>query len=201
MDRSSRQCGGVPGLGTEVPVLAVQLLREWAHSTKQCIGLLFVDAKEAFYAIVRTLVVPKVESDEAVAYLFNRLGLPPQAMDELRERLQQRAIFTDLELPPAITTDIASTYTGTYFTMQGSEEIGIALKGTRPGHPYADIIFAFAFQQVLSKLASQLDRLRLRPQVPTYSLTEPFTRTGYTSMPIPAFLLMILLCQSSHPHH
>ena len=51
--------------------------------------------------------------------------------------------MTPAGAPQPLTRDIVSTYTGIYFTVNGSEHVGQALKGTRPGHPYADAVFAF----------------------------------------------------------
>ena len=146
-----------------------------------------MDAKEAFYAVLRTLVAPIHESDEAVAYLFKHLGLPQEAMQELRRVLQEAPMFTTIGLPQATITDVASTYTGTHFTMRGSAELGIALRGSRPGHPYADIVFAFAFQKVLQILVEKLDAHDLRPRIPRAAIDDHTTIDGDTRMPPPAF--------------
>ena len=61
-------CGGVPGLGTEFPVIAVSMLQERSKARGESIGLLYVDATQAFYAVSRSFVVAVTESDEAVAF-------------------------------------------------------------------------------------------------------------------------------------
>ena len=38
------QCGGVPGLGIELPVIAVTMLQELCKTRRESIGLLLVDA-------------------------------------------------------------------------------------------------------------------------------------------------------------
>ena len=57
----SWQCGGVPGLGTEFPVLAIRLLQEKAKAEGTSIALIFVGARQAFYAVIRKLVLSVVE--------------------------------------------------------------------------------------------------------------------------------------------
>ena len=104
-----------------------------------------MDAKQAFYAIIRALVVPVCESDEAVAFMFSQLNTPPARMDELKAILKKGPTITATKVAPAASRDIASTLSACHFTMRGSSLLGSANKGTRPGHPYADIIFAFAF--------------------------------------------------------
>ena len=108
-------------------------------------------------------------------------------MDELREVLKAPPILTEVDLPATIVSDIATTYTATHFTMRGSESMGLALRGTRPGHPYADIIFAFAFQKVFQLLVTQLDHSDLRPRVPAAHPEDPLETEGTHLMPLPAF--------------
>ena len=45
----SWQCGGVPSLGIEFPVLAIRMLQEKAKADGISIALIFVDARQAFY--------------------------------------------------------------------------------------------------------------------------------------------------------
>ena len=72
--------------------------------------------------------------------------------------------------------------------MRGSEELGSANKGTRPGHLYADVVFSFAFHQVLRSLAKDLDTDDLRPNVSTASFVDGEIHRGEeTKFPIPAF--------------
>ena len=78
------QCGGVLGLGTEFPVIAVSMLQERAKARGESIGLAYVDATQVFYAVFRPLVVAVTESDEAVAYLFAQLKLPASALHKFR---------------------------------------------------------------------------------------------------------------------
>ena len=72
--------------------------------------------------------------------------------------------------------------------MRGSEDLGSANKGTRPSHPYADVVFSCAFHQVLRSLAKDLDTDDLRPNVPTASFLDGEIHRGEeTKLPIHAF--------------
>ena len=141
------QCGGVPGFGTDFPTLAARLFQDRAKKLGQSTAIIFVDAKQAFYAIIRSLVVPVCESDEAVAFMFSQLKIPPSSMDALRATLRKGPTITETKVAPAASRDIASTLSACHFTVRGSSLLGSANKGTRPGHPYADIIFAFCFSE------------------------------------------------------
>ena len=84
--------------------------------------------------------------------------------------------------------DIASTFTANHFQVRRSEALGSSNKGTRPGHPYADVVFSFAFHQVLKSLAEDLDTDDLRPSEPTASFRNGEIHQGEdTKLPIPAF--------------
>ena len=88
--------------------------------------------------------------------------------------------------------DIAFTFTASHFQVRGSEAIGSANKGTRPGHPYADVVFSFAFHQVLRALAEDLDTEDLRPTVPTASIVNgEFHQGEDTKLPIPVCLTIL----------
>ena len=188
-DEWSWQCGGIPGLGTEFPALAVRLLQQYAAANGLSISTIFVDARQAFYAVVRKLVIPLHESDEAVAALFKDLDLPPAALHELAEALSQTDDMTQADAPQPFNRDIASTYTGTHFSVNGSDQVGQALKGTRPGHPYADAVFAFAFQRVLRSVAKRRDDDHPRPIIPTGDPTTLHAQepTAFIAIPIACF--------------
>ena len=84
--------------------------------------------------------------------------------------------------------DIASTFIARRFQVRGSDQLGSANKGTRPGHVYADVVFSFAFHQVFRSLAKDLGTDDLRPNVPTASFVEGEIHRGEdTKLPIPAF--------------
>ena len=55
---------------------------------------------------------------------------------------------------------------------EAHQKLGAAHKGTRPGHPYADVVVSFAFHQILKAFALDLDSEELRPKVPTAAVHE-----------------------------
>jgi hypothetical protein len=183
------QCGGVPGLGTDFPAITVRLTQHYAETTGKSIATIFVDAKSAFYAVIRRLVMPMDQSDEDVARLFRDLHLPPEALHELAEALALTDAMTEAGAPPTLTNDVLSTFTASHFTVRGSNKVGEATQGTRPGHPYADAVFAFAFQRVLKNVASRLDNQDLRPHIP-FGQHQTFHHQqadDFDKLPIPAF--------------
>ena len=68
--------------------------------------------------------------------------------------------------------DIGFIFTASYFEVTGSSKLGSAHKGTRPGHLYADVVFSFAFHEVLKALAVDFHIEKFIPSVPTASFID-----------------------------
>ena len=153
-------------MGIEFPFLAIRMLQEKANTEGISIAIIFVYARQAFYAVIRKLVLRIVEPEHAVISLFEQLRIPPEAVEELRGIFANGLAMEERILSATAVRDIASTFTATYIQVRGSEALGLANKGTRQGHLYADVVFSFVFHQVLRSLARDLDTDDLRPSVP-----------------------------------
>ena len=154
------------------------------------IALIFVDAKQAFYAVIRKLALQVVEHEHAMLSLFEQLRIPPDAVEKLSDILATGPAMQESSLSDTAIRDIASTYTASHFQVRGSEDIRSANKGTRPGLPYADVVFSFAFHQVLHvrSLAQDLDSDDLRPSVPTAIFSDGEIHQGEdVKLPMNAF--------------
>ena len=93
--------------------------------------------------------MPMDQSDEDVARFFRDFHFPPEALHELAEALSLTDAMTEAGALPTLTNDVLSTFTASHFTVRGSNKVGKATQGTWPGRPYADAVFAFAFQRIL----------------------------------------------------
>ena len=118
-----------------------------------------------------------VGPEHAVISLFEQLRIPPEAIGELRRILAKGPAMEESTLSATTVMDIASSFTASHFQVRGSEALGSANKGTRPGHPNADVVFSFAFHQILNSPAKDLDADVLGPSVSTASfINEKFTK-------------------------
>ena len=97
--------------------------------------------------------------------------------------------MTEAGASPTLTNDVLSTFTASHFIVSGSNKVGEATQGTRPGHPYADAVLAFALQRVLKSVAKRLDDLNLRPDIPhgPRHIFHQQPPEGSTKLPIHAF--------------
>ena len=141
----SWQCGGVPGLGTAFPVLAIRLPEEKAQAEGTSIANIFVGARQAFYAIIRNLLLSVIETDQAVVSLFKQLKIPPATMEELKAILRKGPAMEDSTLSALTVRDIASNLIASHFEVRGFSKLGSVHKDARPGRLYADVLFSLAF--------------------------------------------------------
>ena len=164
------------------------MLQEKTKAEGISTALIFVDAGQAFYAVIRKFVLRVVEPEHAVISLFEQLRIPPEAVEELRGIFANGLAMEESILSATAVRDIASAFTASLFQVRGSEALGSANKGTRPGHLYADSVFSFVFHHVLRSLARDLDTDDLTPSVPTASFVNGEIHQGEdTKLPIPAF--------------
>ena len=71
--------------GTDLAVMFMRALRRWAHQRKLPQAEVFVDATNAFYSVVRALVLPELRTDLQLARILRDLNLEPEALGELAE--------------------------------------------------------------------------------------------------------------------
>ena len=125
--------------------MATRMLQENARAEGTAIALIFVDARQAFYTVIRKLVLQVVEPEHAIHSFFEQLRIPHDAVGELKDILSKGPAMEESTFSDTAVRDIASIYIASHFQVRGSEDLGSANKGTRPGHPYADVVFSSAF--------------------------------------------------------
>ena len=137
------QAGVRPAVGIEVPALAIRSFVLLRAAKRLPWGVTFVDLQAAFYSVVRQSLVPNADSDEGFLRLLHSLQLPPSATAELRDHLRSITEIPACGAGPHLVRIIQDLFTGTWFRLQGEAALTMTAKGTRPGDPAADILFAF----------------------------------------------------------
>ena len=152
--------GGLIGGGTDLAGHVYRSLDFLAKRKGLSIGALFVDIKSAFYSLIRSLVVPDDLDDCFIVSLLQRLQLPPSVLDPLKELAAEPALakYGASSHLTAVTTDLLRA---THFRVKGVENVAWSATGTRPGDPDADVLFAFAFNGVLTRIRSRLLQARV----------------------------------------
>ena len=161
-----------------VPVqLALHLTRAFVRSHRaqgRCVGILFLDLKEAFYRVVRGLVVQTETDEELLQQLSQRLGLTPDMQQQLRAELTQVTALQRTTLPEHIQRAISALHRDTHFHLHGQPDRCRTQVGTRPGDSWADIIFGFAWGRLLRDVETTLVERGILDELPIVEAWSPF---------------------------
>jgi hypothetical protein len=149
----SSMCGGIARRGTD---FASHILRELAadgHCRNVSTSLLFVDAKDAFYALVKSAVTGVPESDELVARICARLKLPADTMRTLH---QQTGDAFGGRLGAHLERQVEDSMRLNWFAMEGAKSVAIPGTGTRPGMSWANALFNGAFAHIVNEIEDKM---------------------------------------------
>ena len=150
------QLGGLPGRSVSQ---GSQSLICFAHScrvAKQSMGVLFVDIRQAFYRLFREHIVATDDPDASVARLFATLKLPSESFHQFAEELSGQTAFEEAGAPPFLTAHVREAVSHTWFRLPRSARLARTRKGSRPGDNMADLLFAFAFKRLLTRVLDEL---------------------------------------------
>ena len=170
----AQQLGGRRG----VPVqLALHLTRAFVRSHRaqgRSVGILFLDLKEAFYRIVRGLVV-RVNTEEALLQLLGqRLGLTDDQLQQLRDELGEATALQRTNVPEHTQRAISALHQDTHFHLPGQKDRCRTTVGTRPGDSSADVIFGYAWARLLKDVEQTLHDRGVLDVFPAENYWKPF---------------------------
>lgn len=159
-------------------------------------ALLFIDLQEAFYRVLRPLVVEGQISDSAIATMAARIGLDTGFLHDLHVALQQPSALEAASVPAHLRRAISALHTDTFFKLPMQSDQVVTHIGTRPGDSFADVIFGFLMAKVLHKFQQMMDQqgllLRL-PEEDTLRL-EGSTQLGSLSFVGPCWMDDLCIC-------
>ena len=137
-------------------LLLARAMQHFGRASGRRTALLFFDVRAAYYRLVRQLVVPLDESEEAFARLFHSLQIPPHAVLELRQHLEQLAAIPRSGASEHVTKMTADLYRGSWFRLDHASLLAFTRRGSRPGDPVADLIYAFSLAAMTKALDARL---------------------------------------------
>ena len=137
-------------------------------------AILFVDIRQAFYRLLREHIVATKVLDDTVMRLFETLKLPHEAFAEFAEELKAEAAMETAQASPFVCAHVQEALHGTWFKLMGSDRISQTKRGSRPGDNMADLLFAFAFRRILSKVVAQLEAEGCSMEVESLGVAHPY---------------------------
>ena len=174
--RHPLHAGIIAGQGIELISLTAKTFFSLCNHTGQKAALIFFDLKAAFYQVVRQLLVDTRDSDEELLKLFHRLGLPPSAAAELKDKLSGVLLLEAAGVSAHARALVADLFQGTYFRLTTGTAITLTRRGTRPGDPAADLSFAFTLSAYIDAAVKALADRNLLADLPSGPDRPPWVR-------------------------
>lgn len=153
-----------------------------AHRRGVSAAVIFIDLKEAFYRIFRPLCLHHRVTDEALAEFLQKLNMPTSALHELWQLLEGPNALEQAAAPQLLQKSIAAIHANTHFWMRQQTDAVQTEFGSRPGDPFADVVFSYVWALVLRRLQEQMSSNGLIEQhpalaeLPLFELTEAASR-------------------------
>ena len=89
------------------------------------------------------------EGDQQLHRLLALLGMPPEALRELRERLLQTTELECVQTPAHLQSIVSGLFKDSWFRLDAHSALVMARRGSRPGDPAADLLFSFRLSAYL----------------------------------------------------
>ena len=119
-------------------------------------ALIFLDLREAFYRVLRPISIGGHIPDALIASVAARLQLPSDALADLHALLQTPSGTERANLPPHLRRALQALHTNTHFRLHGQLDRVHTLIGSRPGDPFADVVFGYMFARILTVVEQKL---------------------------------------------
>ncbi|CAE7244265.1 unnamed protein product, partial [Symbiodinium sp. CCMP2592] len=164
--RHAFHAGILPGQGIELISITAKAFFSLCNSRGGHASLVFFDLKAAFYQTIRQLVVNTADDDQSLLALFHRMALPPSALAELKAKLQAVTALEHSGASSHTRALVSDLFVGSWFRLSGFCDLTLTRRGTRPGDPTADILFAFSIAAYMRAASAALDEAGMLADVP-----------------------------------
>ena len=173
----SQQVGGRRRAPVTIGLHMVRSFIRWQKQQHRSSSVVFLDLKEAFYRIVRPLVVDTPMTDEALALMAARLQMPSSTLHDLHSLLRCDNASKMAHMPWHAQKYLTALHTDTNFSFAGQSDVCRTTIGTRPGDAFADVVFGYAWSRVLKSLEQELTDQGLTEFVPSQTDFSPYANS------------------------
>ena len=163
---SPLQAGSQPGISTDGISTTTRLFQELELGRARYPAVIYFDLRAAYYRMLRQILVPIQEPEEGFMRLLHSLQLPDDALRELVGHLQSLSVLELAEVTPHVIATVSDLFRGTWFRLDRDAALIITARGSRPGDPLADILFAFTLSAYLKSCEGALQSKNLGVDLP-----------------------------------
>ena len=159
------QLGGRAGGPMSVPSIHV-----WGHlrrmrAVHQSAGVLFIDGVQAFYSVIRELVIGVEEGQDGIGRIIaviESMHHDEQIRSDIFRLLCGPSILEQANAPDFVRSFLRQSMTSTFFQLQpGSDRVYTTTAGTVPGTPLADVVYQLAVVAFHRRLQERLEEAEL----------------------------------------
>ena len=155
----SAQIGGRKSIPVSLGVHYIRAAARRAKHLSRSHALVFLDLREAFYRVLRPISVGGHIPDSLLATVAARLHLPADALADLQALLQLPSGTSMAGLPRHMCRALQALHTNTHFKMMTQTDRVHTLIGSRPGDPFADVVFGYMFSRILTIVEKRLGEI------------------------------------------
>ena len=159
------QFAGLPGKGCDLAHHALLAFMDYAAFLQVSSINIFVDCHNAFYSMVRSLVLEYGDNDQILAYVIQRMGRPQDLASEILEACHRPPAARLAMLPPHLQAVLQQHYSASWFFVEGASNPARTTTGSKPGIPAADICFMLIFARVTNEIRETFCTLGLAEKV------------------------------------
>ena len=160
------QVGGRPKIPVTLGVHMGRAFLRSRRSQRQNVGMLYLDLTEAFYRILRPLVVGGAPDDELIMHVGARVGLSTDLLKDLHTHLEEPTALEQANMPRHLRNALHALHEDTHFHVRGQLDTCRTALGSRPGDCFADVVFSYLWGRILLSLERKLTAMGLNETIP-----------------------------------
>ena len=138
-----------------------------------------------------------------LARLMHTLKMPEDELHELRKIMEEPHALREAGLPELEQRSVRAVHLQTHFWMRHQTDVVQAHHGTRPGDPFADIVFSYVWARVLHCLQHFMKQHDLLSTFPRLNQLSLFEQIDYGPLPTadfvgPTWMDDLAICLQGH---
>ena len=138
-----------------------------------------------------------------LARLMHTLKMPEDELHELRKIMEEPHALREAGLPELEQRSVRAVHLQTHFWMRHQTDVVQAHHGTRPGDPFADIVFSYVWARVLHRLQHFMKQHDLLSTFPRLNQLSLFEQIDYGPLPTadfvgPTWMDDLAICLQGH---
>ena len=137
--------------------MALRLFSRCGQLGGDSIAMAFLDVRSAYYRVCRELATGFGGTDQQICHILRHFDMPPSAVSDLFEFLRTYGGSMEAANADVFHHDLLlELSSGTWFVVDGLQQVTQTHGGSRPGDGLADMVFGYVFGRLIRMLKAEL---------------------------------------------